>query len=511
MGYKQGIDRNQQTYWALEDMIKEESMVRVIDRFIETSDLRELGFTKTQAAETGRPGYAAVAMLKLYLYSYDNGIRSSRKLEKETHRNVEVMWLMEGLTPDHSTISEFRRINAKALKQLFRSFVLLCKSWELTGGEAIAQDGSKVRASNSHKNNVKAKTIDERIKRIEEKIAEHLEGMDKTDKNENANDSEEAASPKALLKLLSRKEKLEQSKKIMEEKGLEEISLTDPEARMMGSPGKGFDIAYNLQAAVDSKNHLIVECDVINNPTDRGELSPMIESLLEDGHLSDKTAYLADRGYYSGEDFADVKALMEANATHFKVIVPRQAPPHPKGQPGMFWNTSFIYNAETNTYTCPMRHTLYPVKTRSADTKRRSYNNKEACKHCPQNKVCISGKEKYRNIRRGEYVDICDEADKTYEENKQIYNLRRELSEHPFGTIKRNMNGSYFLLRTLHKVRGEAALLCLAYNVKRAYNVLGFKEIMAKLDARLCRFFAFYDFLRTRQFIPCFYGDSLAA
>ena len=222
-------------------------------------------------------------------------------------------------------------------------------------------------------------------------------------------------------------------------------------------------------------------------------MTPMVERLLEDGHISPEgeTAHLADKGYYSGEDLA---ALAELGV---KAIVPRQNPPHPKGQPEMFWCTNFLYDKITDTYTCPMGHRLYPAKSRALETKRVSYRNKDACKNCPHNKVCTSGKEKQRVIRRGEYADTCDAADQTYKDNKSLYDLRRELVEHPFGTIKRHMNGSYFLLRTLDKVRGETALFCLAYNIKRAFKVLGFKDIMAKLDAlnaRICYFILFDAF-----------------
>jgi len=258
------------------------------------------------------------------------------------------------------------------------------------------------------------------------------------------------------------------------------ICLTDADARMMGNRNQGFDIAYNMQTVVDGKHHIIVECDVINNPTDRGELTPMAQSLKNNGYINEDTAYLADKGYHSGEDLAKMDAL------GIKAVVPRQNPSHVKNQPEMFWPTGFIYNAVANTYTCPAGHILHPCKVRSADTKRHSYINKEACNTCPHKEACIGRtKAGFRTIKRNEFADAMDAAEQTYKENKQLYNLRRELVEHPFGTIKRYMNGGYFLLRTLEKVRGEGALLCLAYNIKRASNALGFNAIMAMLDARL--------------------------
>ena len=214
MGFIEGTNREQQTYWALDDLVEAESLVRVIDRFVETSDLAALGFSKTKAAKTGRPGYKASALVKLYMYGFENGVRSSRKLEREAKRNIEVMWLLQGVTPDHNTISDFRRVNVKAMKGLFKSFVQLCKSWELTDAKVVAQDGSKISASAGYKNYIRAGTVDNQIKRIDERISEYLARMEQADI---AEDNEEYASPNKisaaqLLALLNRKDKLETCK-----------------------------------------------------------------------------------------------------------------------------------------------------------------------------------------------------------------------------------------------------------------------------------------------------------
>jgi len=487
MGTIRGQDRNQQTYWSLEDMIAEESMVRVIDRFVDSVDLRSLGFTRTQGATTGRPSYAAASLAKLYVYGYESGIRSSRKLEKETYRNIEVMWLVQGVKPDHSSISEFRRLNVKAIKQLFREFVKLCQTWELTDGKVVAQDGTKINASNGSHNNFKPAGLNDRIKRIDEKIAEYLSSMDQADQSNEADKSTgvpQNMSPGKLLELLNRKQKYESYKDQMQAEGISEISTVDPDARQMGSSSKGFDISYNTQIAVDGKHHIVLDFDVTNNPSDRGELAPMAKSLIEDGYIASggDTTYLADKGYYSGEDLAEMDKL------GIKAVVPSQNPPHPIGQPKMFWCSSFQYNHTSNSYTCPAGHILSQTTSRNPAPKRRRYTNKAACQHCQHSKLCIGGKAEFRTVTRGEFADIHEAADKTYAQNSERYKLRMQLAEHPFGTIKHTMNGSYFLLRTLPKVRGEAALLFLAYNLKRAYNTLGFKEIMARLDCLLCTF-----------------------
>jgi len=480
MGYIEGRERTQQTLLSMEDMIEKESMVRVIDRFVETRDLAGLGFTRTKAGKTGRPGYAAGAMAKLYIYGYENGIRSSRKLEKETQRNLEVMWLMEGLKPDHSSISEFRRLNVKAIKKLFRDFVKLCRDWELIEGRVVAQDGTKIRASNGSRNNFKNEQLEKRIKRIDKKIAEYLTSMDQADQTDGSpNDTSEKVSPAELLKLLESREKYEGYKKQAEATEAKEISIVDPDARLMGSRKKGFDVGYNAQIAVDSKHHIVLDCDVTNNPTDRGEMSKMAKSLRKRRLIRNKkqSAYLADKGYYSGKDLKKMKQL------GIVAIVPRQDLSHPKSMPEAFHYNNFRFDPGYNTYTCPMGYTL-PLHSRPKSVHRRYYN-KAACEQCPHKSSCVSGKARYRTITRSEHAGIYESADKIYALNSELYNLRKQLVEHPFGTIKRNMNGSYFLLRTLPKVRGEMALFCLAYNIKRTYNILGFKEIMARLSLRL--------------------------
>ena len=279
MGYIEGRNRGQMTFWALEDLVEAESMVRVIDRYIEMLDLSKLGFTRTKPAETGRPGYPAGMLAKLYVYGYENGIRSSRKLEKEARRNVEAMWLTEGLVPDYKTIAEFRRLNIRPLQKLFREFVKLCRSWDLVGGKIIATDGSKIKASNNKKNNFSRKKIDDRLKRLDEKIESYFSEMDSEDKNEDG----ENKVPEGLLELLERKELYEEYKTRLDETGENEISTTDPDARLMGNNRSGVEVAYNVQSAVDSKNHIILNYDVSINPSDQGYLQLTAKALMRDG------------------------------------------------------------------------------------------------------------------------------------------------------------------------------------------------------------------------------------
>ena len=469
MGFIDGTNREQTSYWSFEDMVDEKSIVRVIDRYIDKSDLERLGFNRTQAATTGRPGYAAAPLAKLYVYGYENGIRSSRKLEKETKRNVEVMWLLDGLTPDYKTISEFRRLNIRPLQKLFREFVKLCRSWDFVGGELIAIDGSKFKASNNKKNNFSSKKLDDRLRRLEEKIEAYLQAMDHEDKREES----ETKVPEGLLELLERKELYEEYKAQIEASEENELSTVDPDARLMGNNRCGVDVAYNVQSAVDGKNGIILDYDVSLKPSDHGHLGTMTKQLMRQGFRKFKV--LADKGYYNGSDLFKMKKFK------IKAIVSKQNPSNPKTQPKQFNTGNFKYDSESDTYLCPAGEMLHPHNRKTA--KRRSFYNKKACGKCPHVDVCTSGKRDYRTVTRSEHTKIYENADSVFRDNYELYKLRQQIVEHPFGTIKHTMNGGHFLLRTRRKVRCEVALLFLGYNLKRAVKILGFNEIMARLGS----------------------------
>ena len=477
MKYIEGTSREQSMYWSFEDMVAEESMVRVIDRFIDLCNLEQLGFTRTQPAETGRPGYPPDALAKLYVYGYENGIRSSRKLERECRRNLEVMWLMDGLTPDHTVISEFRRMNLRPLQKLFREFVKLCRSWDLIGGETFAVDGSKFKASNNKKNNFSKKKLADRLARQEAHIEEYLSKLDEEDRHEVLH----GEAPEGLVKLVERRELYQSYMDYLDETGENEISTVDPDARLMGNNRGGVEMAYNVQSVADGKHHIVVDYEVSMNPSDQGQLGNMSKRLIRQGYR--RFTLLADKGYYNG------KCLEKGKKYKIKTIVSRQAPAHPKGQPKEFHIDKFQYDRDTDTYKCPSGATLHPHSKKTA--KRRNYYNKTACGTCPHSVICATGKRGYRTVYRGAYSDICDKADQLFRDNLNQYRLRQQIVEHPFGTVKRTMDGGYFLLRRRRKVRTEAALLFLGYNLKRVYNVLGFEEIMARLDSLISRFLRF--------------------
>ena len=470
VGYKTGTDRNQVMMCSFDDMVAPKAMVRVIDRFIEVVDLDKLGFVKHQPADTGCPAYPPKAMCKLYVYGYENGVRSSRKLERETLRNVEVMWLMGGLTPDYKTIAEFRKNNVRAFQKLFREFVKLCKSWELIGGKNIAFDGSKFKASNNKKLNFSRKKIDDRLARLYEQIKKYLDDIETADKNDN----EKPTDTTGLQKLLERKELYEEYKNRLDESGENELSAVDPDARLMGNNRGGVDVAYNVQSAVDGKHNIILEYDVSMNPADHGQLGSMVKKIKRKLKFKRFTA-LADKGYYNGSD------LLRVKRNKVTAIVSKQKPAKPKDRPEEFDLDKFKYNAESDTYTCPMGHELRT--TNKNKDKRRDYHNKAACAECPHKSECVTGKLRFRRIGRNEYADIYEETDQRFEKNKDIYRLRQQIVEPPFGTVKHNMNGGYFLLRTRRKICAEVALLFLGYNLKRAVKILGFEGIMARLNS----------------------------
>jgi len=491
-GYKNGVDRRQIEMSSLEDKVSPKALARVIDRFIEIVDIEKLGFTRCRPSKTGRPAYPPKALCKLYVYGYENGIRSSRKLERETQRNIEVMWLLDSLAPDYKTISEFRRENIRPLQKLLREFVKLCKSWDLIGGELVAVDGSKIKASNNKKNNFSRKKIDDRLLRMEAKIKQFMDEMESADKTEETSHHEHPKNIAQLQELLERKEQYEEYKRILDESGENELSTVDPDARLMGNSRAGVDIAYNIQSAVDGKHDIVVAYDVSKNPADQHQLGTMVKRVKRILKIRRFTV-LADKGYYNGKDLLRVKKLKVI------AIVPKQKPSAPKGMPEIYRSEHFKYDKAADTFTCPTGQIL---STRNNKVARIRYTNRKACACCRYKADCVVGKTKFRTISRGEYSNIHDETNKRFNENKELYHRRQEIVEHPFGTIKHSLNGGYFLLRTLRKVRTEMALLFLAYNLKRAVKVLGFDGIMAKLDSFACSFLAFLSLLTVKH---CFY------
>ena len=462
---------------SYDDKIADDNPVRVIDALIDSLDMEKLGFTYATPKKTGRKPYDPKDMCKLYTYGYFEGIRSSRKLEKECHRNVEVMWLVKNLKPDFKTIADFRKDNKQSLTNLFKQFSSICKELGLYGKEMIAVDGSKFRANNSRRKNYTKGKVKKQIAHFEESANKYMELLAASDDFE-SNETVKLSKEEILAKIADAKKKIEELTELgkrIEEEG--EISITDPDARHMGTSNNGTDISHNVQIAVDSEHHLVVAVDVVSSPADQGQLYNISSKAKEELELSleDELIVLADKGYYTGEE------LQECEKHNMTTIVARPKLATPNGEEG-YSKDKFIYNREDNSYTCPQGHKL-PCKSKES-TKNKKYTNYKACRSCPVKKKCTNA-ERGRQIIRGPLEEIYERADERYFENKELYKQRQMIVEHVFGTIKRGLGFSYFLLRGNEKVKAESSMHFFVYNLKRVINLMGAKKLTEYFKARI--------------------------
>jgi transposase len=468
---------------TLDEYVDEGNPVRFIDAFIDSLNIETFGFKHSIPCETGRPSYDPSDLLKLYVYGYLNQVRSSRKLERECHRNVEVMWLMKKLAPDFKTIADFRKDNVDCIKPVFKEFVYLCRSLDLYGAQIVAIDGSKFKAVNSKSNNLNEKTVALRLKRVEEKIAEYFREMDENDKV----DSGKAESLKVyelkekISKLEEKKQQYEQVQNQMKQTGQSEVSLTDPDSRLMRVDSQRFDVCYNIQTSVDAKQHLIVDYDVINNSTDHHQLA--IDAKAAKQALGvDKLEVLSDKGFYVAND---IKECEEACITVFMPI-PSFNPTKNVGVPEPeFGSERFVYDAVKDVYVCPAGKELgfWKCSFKGKPESGRRYRT-GACVGCSLRSRCTRNKLG-RVMVRWEYQDAVDGLRVRLESSggKEKLHSRREIAEHPFGTMKRAFNQGYLLLKGLRKVKGEVGFTMLAYNMRRAINILGVGTLIALMKA----------------------------
>lgn len=450
------IDRNQFMITSLDDMIDENSNVRIIDAYVKSLDVDKLGY-KVYTNKVGRPAYDPRDLIGLYLYSYMSRVMSSRMMEQQTYINIEIMWLLNGAHPDHSTIAAFRSKNSQALTNTFHDFTKTCIKLGLVGGSIVSVDGTKLRANNNKKRNFSANSLSKKIAHIDEQISEYLSALDR---NDHAKDD--------LQILESRKASYQEMLEQLNNSDETQISTTDPDSRLMDNKKGGLDVAYNIQATVDAKNALVIDQYVINAPTDQGELSRASARSQEILSTKDITI-LADKGYYNGQDLEKTFSL------GVTPIVSRQNPPVRKG---MYSLNDFIYNEENDSFTCPQNKLLTRI---SNDTsKHQVYANKEACRSCPYKSQCFKqgGKHKYRKIIKDIHFKTMLKADRLFETTKELYHIRQELSEHVFGSIKRQLGFPQLNVRTKPKVEGEVSLLFLGYNLKRVINIIGNTELI---------------------------------
>jgi len=482
MGYIEGVSRGQILMLppSLDEFVDEENAVRVIDVYVDGLDMACLGFEKAVPAQTGRPAYSPRDMLKLYVYGYMNRIRSSRRLETESRRNLEVIWLLGRLSPDHKTISRFRKDNPLALKNVFRDFVKMCMKMKLYGRELAAIDGSKFSASNSIGRNFSARELDKRIKRLDGRIDEYMQQLSEADEAEGQ--SMEEGDVKGIIERLSRRKcAYESYVEELSQSGETQISLTDPDARMMKG-AHGFGVSYNVQVSVDSKHGLIAEFDVTQEGNDIKQLSGMALATADILEAPNITA-TADGGYNSGGEIA--KCIEKGITPHVtgsqgEICVPCEA--HEAHKVESHDNGRGTYIGERNIVICPMGNAMPPKYFKKDDRTAQHYDGK-ACSSCKCK--CTPSKFKTFGIRmkRSEFSKECDLDNLHVKQivispDKSITDRRKGLAEHPFGTIKRNMDAGYLLTRGLGNVKGEMSLAVLAYNLKRAINIMGTKRLL---------------------------------
>jgi transposase len=466
MGYKTGTDRNQLTFLppCLDDYVPEDHICRVIRAFTAQLDMKELGYKYAKPKDLGAPSFDPRMMLNLYLYGYLNRTRSSRRLEAETKRNVEVMWLMCGLAPDDKTICNFRKDNAKQLRDTFRVFSLMLRQLGLYGGEIEVTDGTKFRANSSRKNHFNEAKVKRELSWIDKKISEYMSALEQGDKEEEGETVPSAEDIKvALEKLNERKVDYE---KLMEQVNTNgETSTVDPDARFMRSGGdaRAVDVCYNVQTTVDSKHHLIVCYDVVQNANDLGNLHSMSEKAKEALGV-DSFTQLADKGYYDGKD---IDACEKDGIT---CMIAKQNPHGGKAKEERFTLDDFRYDREKDCYTCPCENQLaYKRIQKQKGVGYRLYENYAACKQCTRRSECT--KSWYRVILRSPHQDILDTVTERTKNNKELYQKRKEVVEHVFGIIKAIWGYKQFLCKSKKKVEAETSLAYMAYNVRRAINI----------------------------------------
>jgi transposase len=471
----EGENRSQSTLFpeSLDDYIAPDNAVRVVDAFINKLDLKELGFERAQPSATGRPGYQPATMLKIYVYGYLNRLQSSRRLERESHRNVELIWLTGRLMPDFKTIADFRKDNRKAIRRVCTEFVGVCRELELFSATLVAIDGSKFKAVNSRDKNFTRNSVKRRLQKTQANIDRYLTKLDAVDREEPEIRAVSAA--QLQQKIASMEAKMEQLKVHEAEVQAHpdhQVSLTDPDARSMMKAGGGSTVSYNVQTAVDSKHHLIAAHEVTNAPIDRNQLSSMAakaRSALD----AETLTVIADAGYYKGEE---IVACYDADIT---ALVPKTDTSTSKAK-GRYSKVDFRYDAEHNEYICPAGQRLTYRFDSVEDGKRLWVYMTYQCSTCPLQSKCTTGNAK--RLKRWEKEHVLDAADALLKKNPDVMRQRKQLVEHPFGTIKHWMGSTHFLMKRLPNVKAEMSLHVLTYNLRRAINILGVSRIMEQLQ-----------------------------
>ena len=479
MQYLQGNDREQLFMLSLEESVNRASFVRVVDVFADAIDYKRFEFTHAGCKEEGRPAYHPSVLMKLYLYGYRHGIRSSRRLEREAKTNIEAIWLMKSLKPHYKTIANFRKDNPKAIREVFRKFVLLLKDWDLIEGETVAIDSFKIRASNSLKSNFNQAKLNRHLAYIDQQIDQYQEQLDAADTQE-----DKEAMVQKIKERTEKKQQYQEVEEKLRQSGEQQISLTDPDARSVVLHRNIINVGYNIQAVSDQKHKLLVEYDT-GTVNDTHALSPMAlraKELLQ----TQEMAVLADKGYHTGKQ---LHLCQQNNITTF--VSPKA--PSASSESG-YPITMFAYDPSTDTYTCPQRHTMQTNgkwyihsnsrKGRTDAHRFRRYQT-PACKQCPVMNECTKSAKNGRAIDRSEFADVVEANNKRVTENPDYYRQRQQVTEHQFGTIKRQMGYTHTNIRGKPKVLGEIGLMFTVYNLVRCVNILGMENFAKALKQRL--------------------------
>ena len=468
-------NRSQNTLFpeSLDDFVSEDNAVRVIEAFVDELDLEALGFEGVTPKNTGRPSYHPSTLLKIYIYGYLNRVQSSRRLEHETHRNVELMWLVGRLTPDFKTIADFRKNNGKPIREVCREFVLLYRRLDLLTHNIVAIDGSKFKAVNTRNKSLTKNKIKLLIQEVNESIEHYMAKLDDADQTEP--DSSSVKIDRLSAKLERLKEKMKHLKSIevdLLNSPDKQVSLTDPDSRSMKG-SRGIMVAYNVQTAVDTANHLIVEHEVTNSPSDRGQLFNMANKARQVMNTNELTV-VADRGYFAGKEIL---------ACHNSGIITYLPKPQTSGSKasGRFGREKFEYIEDDNEYECPAGERLiWRMKTiERGEMVTDSYWSSN-CKTCALKEQCTTGD--HRRFKRWEGEGVLEELESRMLNDPGKMQLRKETVEHPYGTIKMWMGWTHFQMKRLHNVKTEMSLHILAYNMKRVINIIGIKELLAGLQ-----------------------------
>ena len=464
MAYIIGEDRNQVKMLtiSLDDIIDKDNSVRVIDAYVESLNLKKLGFIEYNGSNRGQAPYRRSDLLKLHIYGYLNKIRSSRALETEAKRNIELMWLINSITPDHGTIANFVQKNKKAFHNILRNLTLILKGWGLIDGKLVAIDGTKIRAQNSKHNCITQSGLDKKIAYAESQINAYLLAMEKNDVSE---DYKEKLEKYQELK----KQYIEQKQKLKEE-GLEQKSLIDTDSRRMKNNGS-LDICYNVQSVVDAKNHFVIDIATTNDINDQNQLYIMAKdssNLL----AVENPIIIADTGYYNG---TEIKKCIDDNMTVFI----KKAKANNSTKNNNFRKDKFVYDNENDVYICPAGNNLpYFEKSSKNGIKYRRYKCLE-CNCCKNKKECTSSLSG-RTIQRWEHENILESVQEDTLKNNITYKKRRSIVEHPFGTVKRTLGYNYFLRRHIDNVDAEASSMFIAYNFKRLLSMFSTRELISK-------------------------------